>query len=279
MPPRLGEALDALLADDQTGDEALDERLLDALAVELAAAQAAAPPGSTTAPLAPRGWDRLAARLPLATPPPGADLDWDAVAAAYVDPTRVGPARAGAPAAADPAPAAQEPPRGADRAAQDPRPAPLPANDPPVRGRGRWAVLASGAVLTAAVALFLLRPAPWTIHPDELRAPRLPTHERGQGGAGPALQAITPGPGPQQAGLIELHLRVESTRVVDQASLRLRSLRGEGRALRPATGPTWPRPDELRVGLRLPPGVHPIEVSVMDDLQREGLLVVELEVR
>jgi hypothetical protein len=34
---------------------------------------------------------------------------------------------------------------------------------------------------------------------------------------------------------------------------------------------------ELR--LRLPVGEHPIEISVMDDIQREGSLVVELVAR
>jgi hypothetical protein len=265
MPPRLGGALDALLADDQTGDAALDEGLLDALADALAAGPAEAHPAAP-----PAAWDRLAPRLALATPPPVPGLDWDAIAAAYV--------RGAPPAAAtDPLPAPPAGPKSDRDHAREPV-VDAPAGRTPRRW-GRWAAVTGGGLLSAAVALFLLRPVPWTIHPDELSAPRIPVTVRGEAAAGPRLETLAPSPGPQPVGLVELRLRVQSARAIDQASLQLRSLRGEGRTLHPAEGPAWPLPDELRVGLRLPPGVHPIEVSVMDDLQREGSVVIELEVR
>jgi hypothetical protein len=265
LPPRAPETIDALLSSAGGADEPLDEALLDALAAALTDAEApGAPPAPTTGGQtgAPDGWGQVAVRLHLPTPPPGAGIDWDAVAAAYVRPPSSG-ADGGRPAtAADPTPALPGTP--AER-----RPG----------AWGRWVAVAGGGLLSAAVALFALRPVPWTIHPDELHAPRIPVTVRGEATAGPVLQALEPGPGPQPAGLIALRLRVQSARAVDQASLRLRSLRGEGRALDPAEGPLWTSPAELQVGLRLPPGVHPIEISVLDDLQREGALVVELEVR
>lgn len=266
-------AIDGLLHPAAGADEPLDEALLDALA---AALEAPASPSPGPQPAAPLGWARVAARLELPAAPPGADIDWDAVAAAYVRPasssappdqrsTAVDPQTpvVGLPQHTHPSPSAS---------------APLPAHRWS-GGRARWLRWAAGGLLSAAVALFALRPTPWTIHPDELHAPRIPVTVRGEAVVGPTLQVLAPAHGPQPAGLIALRLRVQSAREVDQASLKLRSLRGEGRLLKPAEGPVWASPAELQVGLRLPPGIHPIEISVLDDLQREGALVVELEVR
>lgn len=279
LPPRAPEAIDALLHPMAGADDPLDEALLDALADALAdAAAPAAPaaPGSGPLLAAPDGWSRVAARLPLPTPPPGADIDWDAVAAAYGRPASSGAIRGPSPASAAPPTPTADPSARTHPAPSDT--GPDPAHRPP-GSHARWRSWAAGGLLAAAVALFALRPTPWTIHPDELHAPRMPVTLRGEAAAGPRLQVLAPGPGPQPAGLIALRLRVQSARAIDQASLRLRSLRGEGRALDPAEGPVWTSPSELQVGLRLPPGTHPIEFSVMDDLQREGALVVELEVR
>jgi hypothetical protein len=125
----------------------------------------------------------------------------------------------------------------------------------------------------------VLLPPPLSVSVEQAEAPRLSPARRGEEAtAGPRLRWADPA-APAPAGERRLRVQVESARPIDQGSLRLRYLRGEGPALQPVEAPTWTADGAVELRLRLPVGEHPIEISVMDDIQREGSLVVELVAR
>jgi hypothetical protein len=148
----------------------------------------------------------------------------------------------------------------------------------------KWRIPIIGAALAIAAGTLLYLNVPrYSIDPTETKAPRIEETFRGSPtAANNGLRLLSGPPVGATAGEVALKFEAETERPLDRGTLRIRYLRGKGQLAIPTEQPTWnlkseSKRTEILIRLQLPPGHHPLEVSVLDDLQREYHAVVGLQ--
>jgi hypothetical protein len=146
----------------------------------------------------------------------------------------------------------------------------------------RLPIIGATLAIAAGTLVYLTSPR-YSIDPTETKAPRIEETFRGSPTAtNNGLRLLAGPPAGAKAGEVALNFEAVTERPLDRGTLRIRYLRGKGQLAVPTELPTWhikaeSKRTEVLIRLRLPPGHHPFEVSVLDDLQREYRAVVGLQ--
>jgi hypothetical protein len=153
----------------------------------------------------------------------------------------------------------------------------------PRRGRRPIAWMAAATALAAAVLLMVL---PLTAQPlvtaSEAVAPLLDLPTRGAVDANPLsprLTLVAPADGVVGRRPFDLVLRAEPGAAgvsLDHGSLKVVYLRGGGVDLTTRLGGTWQDGRYVAKGLSLPPGTHPLEITLSDEEQEARSIRVVL---